>query len=168
VKGPAGIAAHALQWDTSQPSRSSRRRHARSRRIVGFTNEGETHTRSPTTTSHAETTVEHGLASALAELRRYGAGEDRDDFHGAAAAEMLDQRPLIVLGVLTEGVTQAWVMRPGDGPDRSVVVGTTIHTARGDLAVDTAAYQKTYTLAEIGRLVDWLVKEDQGLFLSQE
>jgi hypothetical protein len=121
----------------------------------------------PTTSTRKDATIERGLASALGELRRYAARADRDDFYGAAAAEMLDTRPLVVLAVLTKDRTQAWVMHP-PADQRSVVVSTIFDHGSRNRAIATGADEKSYLLAEVARLADWLHKEDHGMSLAEE
>lgn len=111
------------------------------------------------------------LTAAMAAMRDLaGTGRD-DDYYDLHAASLLDQRPLITVGIIEKGQSYVWAFQPGDqdGADGVITAGVHHFARVGDplqITANADLVRKDHLLTEIERLASWLWWQETGQHLA--
>jgi len=117
--------------------------------------------------------VEAILAAAMAAMRDLAAAGKDDDYYVAHARNLLDRRPLVVVGIVGANHSFAWAMEPGDqeGADGGIAAHVLHYppdVQRQGVTSSADLVRKDFVLSEIERLASWLWRNETGEMLAEE
>lgn len=114
------------------------------------------HRKSETENHWHNPSPEEAVALAMTFMRERAQTFSEGDYFEGWAKALLTRRPLVMLSVLSAGVTDVWLMEPGHEGVMNATIGHVFGKDLGRADID----QQSYLLHDIYEKVVWIMRED--------